>query len=195
MKEPLSIGEMRRRAPLHYWAKADNARFSAALLAKASPEVRSRTASAIHYGSSTGIAAQEAFLREAANSLELILKAVIAQMAENARCRGEETHPVPATHNVVQLWRMAGLKKLKRYDMYRLVRTKHILAWSGRYGAPKNDSDYDKEHTEILPYLLKAQAGSLGATKVEVISFEDFDSLYSRAFERFSILQGEFGIP
>jgi hypothetical protein len=75
MEHPLSIHEMRRRAPLHFSAKADNARFAAYVLWTMGPEARRRCAEQIGYD---GLLS-EAFFREASLALELMIKAVIAQ--------------------------------------------------------------------------------------------------------------------
>ena len=79
--------DLRRRAPLHFEAKADNARFIAYLLGAAlTGEIFDKAKTTLPYGGTPRIAAQEAFAREAAIALELIVKAVIAQQIETRNC-------------------------------------------------------------------------------------------------------------
>jgi hypothetical protein len=84
MDAALSVHEKRRRAPLHFWAKAENARLVAYVLwLKDDPSERlSEAASNCGYRGTPSIAAHEGFLRESALALELIVKAVIAQKIE-----------------------------------------------------------------------------------------------------------------
>jgi hypothetical protein len=80
-----SIHELRRRSPLHFLARADNARFTAYVLWNLDQAAGTRCAGQIGYHGTPEIAAREAFSREAALSLELIIKAVIAQRIETGR--------------------------------------------------------------------------------------------------------------
>lgn len=73
-----STNDMRRKAPFHYKAKAGNAAFTARLLDSFSEEELTRAANKHEYNRSAGLAAQEAFRREAAFALESIIKANIA---------------------------------------------------------------------------------------------------------------------
>lgn len=80
MDSQLSIHEIRRRAPLHYLAKANNARFAAYILSRDLPGVSlAKEATEAGYHGTPNIALHEAFRREAAIALELIVKAVIAE--------------------------------------------------------------------------------------------------------------------
>ena len=65
----------------------------------------------IAYGGSPSVAYGEAFRREAAIALELIIKAVIAQRM-TMRCADPAIESVPATHDLPTLWGQAGLTKL-----------------------------------------------------------------------------------
>jgi hypothetical protein len=85
MMRLMSIHEQRRRAPMHFAAKADNARFSAYLIATVSEEEVRRAAGQISYGGTPHIALGEAFRREASIALELIIKAVIPSVSKTAR--------------------------------------------------------------------------------------------------------------
>jgi hypothetical protein len=70
---------MRRRAPLHYRAKADNARFAANAIVTLDQETQQRCSEQISYRGDPRVSMGEAWFREAALALELIVKAVIAQ--------------------------------------------------------------------------------------------------------------------
>jgi hypothetical protein len=100
-----SIHELRRRAPLHFMAKADNARFVAYVLNQGlSAECTSRIKAAANYGGTPQVAMFEAFRREAAIALELIVKAVIAQNIESGVAPAHivsvrPTHDVPSPEN------------------------------------------------------------------------------------------------
>jgi hypothetical protein len=118
----LSTHEVRRRAPLHYEAKADNARFVAYLLDQAlSADCISQVKVGANYGGTPQVALYEAFRREAALALELIVKAVIAQRieAENASRYVVSVRPV---HDLPKLWQEASLPTLSNEDQRRLVK-------------------------------------------------------------------------
>jgi hypothetical protein len=119
--------EMRRKAPLHFFAKADNARFVAyALWRGISAECLSLAATCSGYGGTPFVATGEAFNRESALALELIIKAVIAQKIEI----GGGPKAVPAVHDVPVLWVKAGFPALSVDDRRRLLRVKSRLIWS-----------------------------------------------------------------
>jgi len=137
---PQSTFERRRIAPAHWWGRAENARLSAAAmwqLQDGGDFARTLSAS-VAYGGSPSIAYREAFMREAAIALELIIKAVIAQRLVT-RCADPATEGVPPNHFLPTLWGMAGLMKLGREDRYRLLRFESVLIWSGRYAAPRTE--------------------------------------------------------
>src|SRR5882672_7133531 len=106
-EETISIGERRRRAPFHFWAKAANARFAANVIHHATDGDQSLLAESIGYTGSQSIALHEAFLREASIALELIIKAAIAQRIEIGISR-EGLTSVPFSHDLVSLWSDAG---------------------------------------------------------------------------------------
>jgi hypothetical protein len=90
----------------------------------------------------------EAFRRESAVALELVIKAVIAR---NYKAPGADpaTERVPATHDLPQLWSAAGLPELSREDKYRLLLFKSTLMWSGRYATPRDADAWKKENKEF----------------------------------------------
>lgn len=137
---------------MHHWAKANNARYSAFVVSQIDEEQRSFLAEKVNHFDGTRVALGEAFRRESAISIELIIKAVIAQRAENARMENKEVPNVPMTHDVVKLWRNAKLPKLPDADQHRLVFVKSLLSWSSRYAAPKKNGAYAEEQAEFEPY-------------------------------------------
>lgn len=174
----MSVHERRRRAPLHYWAKADNARFSAYVLWRARSEAQTNAKQVIGYGGSPEIALHETFLREAAIALELIIKAVIAQRIELG-CAKAQVGTVRTIHDLPSLWADAELPTLPADDRHRLSIAKSILIWSGRYVAPKKDIQYEqerKDHEEVVGYI-----GSLKITRPRSFSWEDVDRIFQLA--------------
>jgi hypothetical protein len=177
--ELLSIHEIRRRAPLHYWAKADNARFIAFILSHGlTTEHWANSAKAAEYHGSTAIAAGEAFRREAALALELIVKAVIARKIECGLAPAHVTK-VPMTHDVPKLWQAAGLPTLPTPDRLRLHHAKRILMWAGRYAAPKTDEQFHKELDEEEALKPPLPPGGLRIEKdPPLLEWPSFNRLY-----------------
>src|ERR1700722_13639943 len=99
MEKLTSIHEMRRRAPLHYWVKAANARFAAYTLSILDPDTQKRRAEQIGYYDGTSVALGEAFLREASLSLELAIKTLIAHRIE-LRLAMDHVTRVKLTHDL-----------------------------------------------------------------------------------------------
>ncbi|OKL42905.1 hypothetical protein [Pseudovibrio exalbescens] len=188
---PNSIREMRRRAPLHYEAKADNARVVARIILDTSDAAQAQAASSIGYTGSTGIALRESFLRECSIALELVVKAVIAQKIEMKRSNKKVT-TVPSSHDLVMLWATAGLPELSLEDRETLVIARRVLNWAGRYAAPKNDEREDKLYSEERRYLKdEPRPGELRIKKLRSIDWDQFDRLYKIAFEAFWSLRSE----
>jgi len=183
--EMLSIHEMRRRAPLHYLAKAENARYVAFVLdQRLSEDALSRAAEALPYGGTPGIAVGEGFYREAALALELIVKAVIAQKLELG-VAPKYVEKVRPSHDVPRLWADAGLPKIQNKDRRILHLVKRILYWSGRYAAPKDDDQYEKEREEERALKPAAAPGVLAFERPLVLDWETFDRIYGIAAEEF----------
>jgi hypothetical protein len=175
-EEPESIWEIRKRAPFHFLAKADNARFSAYCLAQLTDERGKELAGHSGYGGTPGLAIYEAFLREASISIELILKAII--------CEVTKTAPTP-THDVYDLWSKAGLPEMSDDDMYRLAHMSEILYWSGRYGAPKSEKSLQNWDVRSQKHQRTKLLGSLKVTTGTPLEWEEFNHLYSIACRRF----------
>lgn len=184
MSEPLSIHEVRRRAPLHYWAKADNARYAAYLLSLGSQsQLLAEAASNCDYGGSPSIAVGEAFRREAAIALELIIKGVIAAKIQRKTAPAHVVRVRP-THDLSKLWADASLPKLSLESQRLLLRAKSVLYWSGRYAAPKTDDDILKEIAE--EDALIGSAGGSPVIKVGIIfDWGKFDAIYQIALTEF----------
>jgi len=184
---PLSIYEMRRRAPLHYWARANNARFVAYWLSH-SASVDGFDAAAIvsGYRGTPDVALYEGFRREAALALELIVKAVIARKIEQRKAP-EHVVRVRPVHDVPRLWIEAALPALSTDDQLRLLAVKILLSWSGRYAAPKNDQMIDRERNEeeALSGSVASSANRLRIRKMLPFGWDDFDRIYQIAAAEF----------
>lgn len=179
--DEMSIHEMRRRAPMHYWAKADNARFAAYVLWSVSSEAQAKAAETTSYGGTTGIALFESFRREAAIALELVVKAVIAQRIELGIAM-EHVRRVRPTHDLPSLWADAELPTLPVDDQHRLLIARSILIWSGRYAAPREDQVYEQE--KVDEQGLEDTVSDNGQFKIirpRSISWEDMDRIFQVA--------------
>ena len=121
------------------------------------------------------IATGEAFLRESALALELIVKAVIAQKIEV----GGGAEVVPTTHDVPFLWGKAALPALAVDDRRRLLKAKSLLIWSSRYTAPKTDFQYYKEREDF------EALGPAPRLFGEFLDWENFDRIYQIARREF----------
>ncbi|MDI3561295.1 hypothetical protein [Bradyrhizobium sp. Arg816] len=159
--------ESRRRAPLHFEARASNALYCARVL--------SETPTPGTY---------EGFAREASLALELIVKAVIAQRLEVGEDLGDITR-VPANHNVPQLWASAKLPQLASDDYGRLVRARVNLMWAGRYPAPNKDEHGDRDEADLWEHAY-ARLPNLSLFRKPVsFGYEDVRRIHSIARECF----------
>jgi hypothetical protein len=140
----------------------------------------------VGYGGSSDIAYEEAFWREAAIAVELIVKAVIAQQMTMRRA-DPATEGVPATHDLPTLWVQAGLPKLGREDRYRLLCFKSILVWSGRYPTPRKAEAWEQENDEFEA-LQPPREGRLLREPIP-FGWPEFDRLYKIAAERLFALR------
>ncbi len=134
----------------HWDSSAAKARLSAFVLWKMmdTPGASEFAAECGHRGDDYGLALGEAFRRESAIALELVVKAVIArQMASRGADPAKEG--VPATHDLPQLWTMAGLPELAPEDEYRLHLVKQTLTWSGRYATPRTVKAWEEENRQL----------------------------------------------
>lgn len=182
MQEPISIHEMRRKAPLHFLAKADNARFAAYAMHTLTDEAASRCAGEIEYGGTPHVALQESFRREAAIALELIVKAVVAQRIESGKSKAIK---VRATHDLLDLWADAGLPKLQEDDLRVLLDAKKVLYWAGRYAAPRRDEDSIKEEEAEDRIVSRRTGGTLAGFASIQLNWDAFSRIYLIAATEF----------
>jgi|ERR1043166_2306654 hypothetical protein len=172
---------MRRRAPLHFEARADNARFIAYLLDQGlSDNCVSQVKAGVNYGGNPRIAMFEAFRREAAISLELIVKAVIAQKIESGVAPAHVVSVRPV-HDVPKLWQEADLPAVSNEDRRRLVHVKRILLWSGRYAAPRSDKQFAELEAEDEALTPERPPGQLFIQEPVLLDWDNFDRLYQIA--------------
>ncbi|MFO1099566.1 MAG: hypothetical protein U1E81_15210 [Xanthobacteraceae bacterium] len=188
MWDLISIHEMRRRAPLHYEVKADNARFSAYLLWKMSNDDNQKLAAELGYAGTPRGALIEAFRREAAIALELMIKAVIAQRIESGIAKAN-IDKVKPTHNLPKLWNDASLPELDSDGKRTLLIAKRVLFWSGRYAAPKRDSDFIKDQAEFDQLKSEPSSAQNDLLRFGLFNWSDIDKVYRVAAGSFWALR------
>jgi len=175
---PLSIHECRRRAPLHFLAKADNARIAARVLWDAAAGDHDGIVAAIGYGGTPHVALHEAFLREASLAIELILKGLVAQRLEMGVSKLPNLRP-SNTHDLLRLWDDAELEKPAREDHQTLFIARKVLQWAGRYAAPTKDTYFDSQAEEEESLRDYEPNMSVNVLKTRSISWEQFDAVYA----------------
>lgn len=183
-----STFEYRRNAVSWWLSKATNARFCALALSKTNEETVASIAEEYGYSGTTSVALHEGFVREASISLELIIKAVIAQNI--ALEYSDQVQPkIPTTHDLPSLWGQAHLPGLKNEDQYRLLLCKTVLIWSGRYPTPKSDNVWRQEEDSFKKLLdnIEQKEKTLFRKTIS-FRFEDFDKLFQMANARLSLL-------
>jgi hypothetical protein len=167
----------------HWDTSAAKARFAAFVLWEMSHAAQSQdfAAACNHKGGDAGHGLLEAFKRESAIALELVVKAVIASKMR-ARSADPAREGIPATHDLPRLWSEAGLPRLSWEDKYRLLLAKQTLMWSGRYSTPRSvkaweDESRDFDALEDLP----AEPGRFVVRTRTSFGWTDFDRLYQIA--------------
>ena len=164
--------------PLHYRAKADNARFAAYLLSQLSPaDWLPAAAAEVGYHGTAAIALKEAFSREAALALELIVKAVIALKIERGTAP-KHVDRVRPIHDVPKLLVDAELPPPSNNDQLRLLIVKQLLIWSSRYAAPKKDTDTLRDIKDVDAFF----PPGLHVRRYPPLDWQNFDRLYQIAF-------------
>ncbi|SDC38979.1 hypothetical protein SAMN05216337_1002349 [Bradyrhizobium brasilense] len=171
----VSAYERRRRAPLHFEARASNAMHCARVLVEAGPS-----------------ATYEGFAREASIALELIVKAVIAQRLEVGEDLG--IIKVPVSHNVPQLWNHAKLPTLPPDDYGRLVRARVNLMWAGRYPAPNRDEDGERDEADLWEHAYERLSNFALLRKPHSFGLDDVKRIYSIANDCFWSLRHTYGV-
>ena len=184
-KETLSTFKWRRLATGWWYSRAKNARFAALALAKLCDEdIAVKFAKDTDYDGTPSIALYEAFSREAAISLELIIKAVIAQTLELQNADPATTGVRP-THDLPALWNEAGLPSVSREDHYRLHRLKAILIWAEKYPTPKTEKAWDEEENVFRQLAEPSEwHGNLVLRKAIGCKPDGFERLYKIAETR-----------
>ena len=177
----LSTFERRKEAPLHYQARADNARLCAFLLYHQKGD-STHYRDSIGYGGTPEIGFYEGYLREAGVALELIVKAVITVSNRKFKLEGKTTTGMPKHHRLPELWSNAKLPNLLDPDKLRLRAFQEVLEWSGRYPTPKKEEIWDRDIQETMP---PAMGTSILIRNSVSLGWEDFDRLYQISSDRF----------
>jgi hypothetical protein len=167
----------------HWNSSAAKARFSAFVLwsLRGDAWIGEMADKCGHQRGDDKLAISEAFCRESAIALELIVKAVIAH---NLQARGADPpiEGVPATHNIPKLWKDARLPDLPREDLYRLHLAKSILMWSGRYATPRTVRAWEDENKDFDALEEPAsESGKVVFRKPIIMGWAEFDHLYQIA--------------
>jgi len=167
----------------HWSSSAQKARFAAFALWRLHD--KSRLDEAIrecdYPSGDASLAVTEAFDRESAVAMELIIKAVIANRLIAARANPVQAG-VPATHDIPTLWVEAGLPALGREDQYRLLLFKSKLTWSGRYPTPRTVKAWEDESREFDKLEdPPAEPGKIAFRKPITTGWREFDRLYQIA--------------
>ena len=177
-----TMDDIRRRAPLAYWSRADNARFNARFLSQsAESPADSKLANYIGYKGIQRVSLYEGFIREAGLSLELILKAIIAQMNENGS-HPDKSKTLPMIHDLPKLWDRSGLPAPSVDERKLLTHMKWNIQWAARYPAPTNLQARLNQDSE-LEKLGVPTAGNL--SQLWQLDWESFDDVYTIAVEHF----------
>jgi hypothetical protein len=167
----------------HWDSSAAKVRLSAYVLWRVSTHpILSELAGACgHVGGDAELGVLEAFRRESAIGLELVVKAVIAK---KLRLRGADpaTDGIPATHDLPKLWNDASLPPLSGEDLYRLHLAKSRLVWEGRYPTPRTVKAWEDEAKEFCALQGQPLDGRSFQIRTPItIGWDDFDRLYQIA--------------
>lgn len=134
-----------------------------------------------HSGDDYTLGVSEAFRRESAVALELVVKAVIANALE-ARAADPATEGIPTTHDLPKLWKQANLPALSREDRYRLQLVKSVLIWSGRYSTPRTVKTWEEENKDFEALKVPPPtAGKFVFQTPVTFGWAEFDRLYQVA--------------
>ena len=167
--------EATRMSPTALWSRADGSRYVAYCIWTLR---QGQTIDPEPIGGDLEGAKEALFwgwLRESSLALELILKSVLAQ----TKLDQESAPSVPSTHNVPQLWKMAGLPKTSWQQEYFLASAYQVLSWAGRYSAPrKGTHDLFENRESIRPRIKLGRGTTPAPVKMD---WDSFDTLYQIA--------------
>ena len=181
MRNERDVFEWRRYG--HWRTSAAKARYASYVLWQMRGQSRSAELAAEcgHNGGDIDLSLSEAFRRESAVALELVVKAVIVKRRQD-RSADPTTEGIPATHDLPKLWLEASLPKLSPDDLFRLQLAKSVLLWAGRYPAPKSVKAWEYETREFDELVAPPRINSKPVFRTPIsIGWEDFDRLYQLA--------------
>lgn len=167
----------------HWRTSAEKARFTAFLLwqMEDSTKLNDVIRQCNYPNGDADLAVAEAFHRESAIALELIIKAVIAEQMK-ARGADPATEGVPANHDIPKLWCQATLPELGREDKYRLLLVKSVLMWSGRYAIPRTWESWAEENKAFdMLEDPPPEPGKFVFRRPITLGWSEFDRLYQMA--------------
>ena len=187
-KEPWIVTE-RREGYGWYLARGQNAKYSAEKVYQL-------------YSESSGsarFALYEAFLREAALSIELISKAALSQHIRQGTTKSG-LKKMPRTHNLFKIFHDLDVVLTTNRQAYFLDFLTETLIWSGRYGAPNEGKttpiSRGKRYDSMISEATKTgqKIGSLEVLRHPFLEWSDFEELYQLAFEKFNF-KNNYPIP
>ncbi|WP_206379292.1 hypothetical protein [Sphingobium yanoikuyae] len=170
--------EVARQSPASFFSKADEARYVAYCLwqAKSDPPSGPDLDDDLHHQVK---ALLWGFMRESSLALELISKAVFAKNQMGA----DLPNPVPGSHNVPQLWKMAHLPALQPVQEIVLYDAWQTLTWVGRYPAPtRDDRDLYPEVDRVHKQAASAKRDTESPPLCRWDAFDEIYQIASRVF-------------
>jgi hypothetical protein len=109
------------------------------------------------------------FALNAALSLELVFKAILAKRCE----------PIPETaggHDLVRLCKDTSVE-LNTHQQATLELLTETIVWAGRYPTPKKDEHWDDYHDRIFEkHVIRSQHGNVSQVMANPESFPDWDN-------------------
>ncbi len=176
---------IKRKQYGHWKSSAEKTRFSAFALwdlSSKSSLIAELKAKCPNGTGDSCLTLSEAFRRESALALELVVKAVIARKIIDGVLTEDK---LSLSHDIPILWKNADIGDLSKDDSLVLWRAKQILTWSGRYATPKRAASWKEEDQEFE----KIQGRNLNSKDEftfqlgDNLNWSDFDRLYQKAYK------------
>ena len=125
------------------------------------------------------------------------IAAAIAQRIE-AGISPQHVVRVRPTHDVLALWGDAGLPELSKRDSLLLLLVRRTLLWSGRYAAPRDDENHERDLAQERAIREpRLESNIFTVAKPSALEWDDFERLYEVAYSEFirarEIFEGRFG--
>lgn len=122
----------------------------------------------------------EAWHREAAIALELVIKAVM--VSNNQGKPTEEVYKTFSHHDLPKLWAQAKLPPLCMHDNHTLEMLREVVEWSGQYPMPRSAQAVEKSWTRVREADTRYPQGSLTPKRPLIYIWADVIRLYEVAW-------------